>query len=352
MEAQQNERLKKVEPLIDDFCKIILTDNDCLNHAQAEEYIDNLTDLNKSNLNLIKEDIDENIKNIALIQIISYLQGFQTGNTKVKIGSSPFQFDSGDNFFHYRKHFESYYASKNNNAPIPHIYNVVFDYIQETSNHYRIFEQFYAVRSIETSDTILAKTKIQAESAVKSGVQKASEEAAQKAAESVVKTVSENAKAATRKAVDDAANKAQAFAEVASETAKNAMEKAKDAAENAAKTAVDTVISKEMTNITKHISETSVTILGIFAGIVLTVVAGLFYSSSVLKSVNAASLNRLLCVSSLIGLVCLYLIVLMFRFIGKTGEQEKKKFFSDGLVIFISVVLIAIMVVTFIMQLK
>lgn len=199
METQQNNNIKKVEPLINNFCKIILTDNDCLNHKQAEEYIDSLNDLDKSNLNIINQsEADKQICSIVLIQIMSYLQGFQTGDAKGKIGS-PFQFDSGGSFRLYRKHFESYYASKNNNVRIPYVYDVIFNYIQETSDHYRIFEQFYAVRAIETSNAILLQTQVQAEKAVKSGVEKASEDAAQKAAIEAAKTVSQNAEVAAKK---------------------------------------------------------------------------------------------------------------------------------------------------------
>lgn len=340
METQQTDIIKNIAPLIDGFCKIILTDNDCFNYKQAEEYIDKLTDSNKSDLNSVKEDLKKAIQDMALIQIINYLQGFHSAT----IGS-PFQFDSGDSFFQYRKHFEEYYAVKNNNIDIPYVFRVIFDYIKSTSDHYRIFEQFYNVRVVETSDTILAKTQSQAEEAVKAGVEKATKEATKRVEDAV------------NNAINEASNKAQAFAEVASESAKTAMEKAKGAAEKAAEEATKNAIELEMNKVTKHISETSVTILGIFSGIVLTVVAGLFYSSSVLENINSANFFRLLTVAALVGLVCFGLIVIMFKFIeqisGKpnnTGGSGNNNFFSDITVRIVTGILIVVMLVGFIFQ--
>ena len=339
METQQTDIIKNIAPLIDGFCKIILTDNDCFNYEQAEEYIDKLTDSNKSDLNSVKEDLKKAIQDMALIQIINYLQGFHSAT----IGS-PFQFDSGDSFFQYRKHFEEYYAVKNNNIDIPYVFRVIFDYIKSTSDHYRIFEQFYNVRVVETSDTILAKTQSQAEEAVKAGVEKATKEATKRVEDAV------------NNAINEASNKAQAFAEVASESAKTAMEKAKGAAEKAAEEATKNAIELEMNKVSKHISETSVTILGIFSGIVLTVVAGLFYSSSVLENVNSANFFRLLAIAALVGLVCFGLIVIMFKFIeqisGKPNNTDgsSNNFFSDITVKIVTGILVVVMLVGFIFQ--
>lgn len=346
MEIRQNDNIQQVGLLIKKFCKIILTDNDFLNHEQAEEYINNLTNNDICVLNSIKEDEDKEIRNIVLIHLINYLQSFQTAKI-----SSPFQFDNKDNFFQYKKHFEHYYASKNNNAPIPYVFVVAFDYIQSTSDHYRIFEQFYNVRSAETNTTVLE--------AVKKASIEASQEAAQEAAQKAAETVYQNAKDAAQTAADlavkklktdaekvvrDASNEAQAYVKVASEAAESAMQKAQNAAKNAAAEATKIAIKNEMTNVTKSISESSVTILGIFSGIVLTVVAGLFYSSSVLESVVKTNFFKLMFISSLVGLVCFGLIVVMFRFIEKISGKTENKFFSDKIVISIMTILCAVMI--------
>lgn len=75
-------------------------------------------------------------------------------------------------------------------------------------------------------------------------------------------------------------------------------------------------------------AETSVTILGIFAGIVLTIVAGLFYSSSVIESINSASIPKLILVASLVGFICINIIAVMFHYIdrfrvNKTTDTKK-----------------------------
>ena len=105
-----------------------------------------------------------------------------------------------------------------------------------------------------------------------------------------------------------------------------------------------------MAKISHKVSETSVTILGIFSGIVLAVVAGLFYSSSVLENINASNFYRLLCISALIGLVCLHLFIAMFRFIAVLGEKDIKKLLSDKTILFISILLIVVMLTGFILQ--
>lgn len=128
------------------------------------------------------------------------------------------------------------------------------------------------------------------------------------------------------------------------------MEEAKGAAKEAAEEATQNAIESKMTEVTKHISESSVTILGIFSGIVLTVVAGLFYSSSVLESVKEADFFRLMFISALIGLVCFGLIVVMFRFIEKISGKCEGTFLSDGVVKLITIILCIVMCVGFALQ--
>ena len=135
-----------------------------------------------------------------------------------------------------------------------------------------------------------------------------------------------------------------------------AEERTKNAVTYATKELAEQVVEKEvddrMKGVSEKISEISVTILGIFAGIVLTVVAGLFYSSSVLESINSADFYKLLCISALVGLVCLHLIVEMFRFIARIGEKSEKKFFSDLVIVGITVVLIIVMMIGLVLHLN
>jgi len=322
---QNKDIITKVEPLISRFCKIILTDKDCLSNNEAEVFINSLTDTEKSELNLLTANNEREIRSTVLTQLITYLQTFQVENA---IGS-PFAFDNSDNFIKYRQHFENTYSQVNNNHPLPYVFAYAFDYIQHTSEHYRIFEQFYSVRSLETSNNILSKTQIVAKEKAEEGVR-----------EGIAKAV----RSAAREAAKEAAHQASVYAEVAAQNAKTAMEEAKTAAKSAVKEAVDNQIN----NVTSKISETSVTILGIFSGIVLTVVAGLFYSSSVLESINTANFFRLLAVASTVGLVCYHLLALMFRFIEKIkGVDDKKK---NGISIFINIILILSIIIFSILQ--
>lgn len=71
------------------------------------------------------------------------------------------------------------------------------------------------------------------------------------------------------------------------------------------------------TRLSTKTAEVSVTILGIFAGIVLSVVGGLIYSSSVLQSINSASYSKLLFVSSSVGFVIIAILATMFSYIDR-----------------------------------
>lgn len=326
MTNQNKAIIATIEPLICRFCDIILTEKDCLNYTDAESFIISLTPDEKSDLNLVTDAYDAEIRSAVLRQLISYLRTFDSGTSTVGF---PFAFDHADNFSKYREHFTKKYNQANNNHALPYVFCCAFDYIQSTSEHYRIFEQFYSVRSLETTAAILSQAhtiaKEQAEQGVKAGITLAAQEAAENAAKT-------------------AASQASAYAKVAAQNAEDAMKKAQDVADEAVKGAVE----KEIGTVTNKVSETSVTILGIFSGIVLTVVAGLFYSSSVLRSINSAHFCRLICISSLIGLVSYHLIALMFRFVERI--KDSKTTTPKGMSIFISIVLLVIFVLSGILQ--
>lgn len=58
------------------------------------------------------------------------------------------------------------------------------------------------------------------------------------------------------------------------------------------------------------------------AGIVLTIVAGLFYSSSVIESLSNANFYRAISTSALVGVVCFDLIALMFSYIERIKNSD------------------------------
>lgn len=78
-----------------------------------------------------------------------------------------------------------------------------------------------------------------------------------------------------------------------------------------------------MAEVSTKASETSVTILGMFSCIVLTVVAGLFYSSSVIANISSDNFIELIAAASIVGLVCIDMISIMFIFIEKNRGSTK-----------------------------
>ena len=125
------------------------------------------------------------------------------------------------------------------------------------------------------------------------------------------------AKRASQKAMQSA-EEAQILAMMAAESAKRSSEVADDAAHNAAQKIADRL----KTDLSKASAETSVTVLGIFAAIVITIVAGLVFANSVMENINNASVFRLLLGTSAIGFICFNLVSTMIRYINKFTEHK------------------------------
>ena len=229
----------KIEVLVANFCNIILTKKDELNFQEAKQFIDKLTKKDKAVLNLEEPENDAFIRSMLQVQITKYLDSYSDFSDSNGV-KRPFEFDGAGKYKLFCENCKKCYKRNNANAPFPPILEFALKYIQEMSEHYRIFSSFYDVRSKETALEILENVK---------------KEAADKANEAV-----------------------------------------KTATEESAKKAVESAVEEKMKEVTKDISETSVTILGIFAGIVLTIVAGLFYSSSVIDNINSASIYKLISV--------------------------------------------------------
>ncbi len=321
------------EDLISNLCDLILTLNDEINCNDVKKYIQKLTEEDISKLNHVDFEKSNFLSALLLKKIADYIELYKVS----KINGTPFGFDSSGAFASFVIFFkDTYITLKNKSMPI--VFNNVFNYIQSMSDHYRIFEKFYAVRSIETSVEILSNARIQAEDAVK---------------QEINKTLSVSLKNTTDKIFENAdyakeqAHQAQVQAEVAKEQAQNASTEAK----KAANVAVDNAIKDKMNDVLSKITENSVTILGIFAGIVLTVVAGLFYSSSVLESINSANFFRVISVASLVGLVCYHLMALLFRSIERIKNPTMAISKISNLDKFISLILVAMVVVFGVLQL-
>lgn len=274
----------RLESLIAKFCKIILTKNDGIDKDAANTYISNLTAEDRRSLNLEHPDKNYQVRAFVQSELSNYIETYDNFTIE-----KPFEFDNSGTIDDFRAFCNKCYGDKYDGVNMPPVIEFVLKYIQEMSEHYKIFGCFYEARSKEMSNDILSKMEHTAK---------------EKATEAV--------KGAT-----------------------------KESAQEAVKSEIDT----KMNDVTKNISETSVTILGIFAGIVLTVVAGLFYSSSVLDNINSANFCRLISISALVGFVCYSLIALMFMYIEriKYGKDETPRFAK--LSIGVSCVLLAIMII-------
>ncbi len=349
---------RNIEKLISDFCTVILTGEDCLHNQDADDYIKSLTSAEKSILNAASID-DRKI--VAAIQsnVSDYIQKFQLSNTEESLTvGAPFEFDNSSSYWDFRHYFENTYRSHNENCSVPQVLGYAFDYIGHMSEHYRVFEQFYTIRSQQTTHSILFQ------------VQKIAEQ-------QTARTIQDSIKTATQTASEEASKKAVQATTIRLEmTAKRVEEDAKSAtiaATTAAEHAVHQAVKDKIGEVTSKTSEHVITILSIFAGIVLTIVAGLFYSSSVIENVNASNFYRLICISALVGFVCFNLISLMFRFVEKIRttsnisccednnisssstnscekNRQKRARTFDVVTIVISAILLTIMVIFFVLQ--
>lgn len=74
----------------------------------------------------------------------------------------------------------------------------------------------------------------------------------------------------------------------------------------------------------KGIEKEYITILGIFASIVLTFVGGITFTTSVLQNIDKVSILRLIMTVDLIGAVLVNVIYLMISFIFRINDKEKE----------------------------
>lgn len=326
MANKGDEVSRSIEELIVDFCIPILTKKDYLDLNGAVLYVQSLNDEEQRTLHEAgKTEYELKYRAVLQTVIFNYIESFQQDD----LACTPFAFDNGDSYQKYRIEFAEEYSRIKNGADLPVILVYAFGYIDKASETYRMFEKFDSTRRKEIdamvdlkTNTALIQLETKAESAAISAAEKAAENAAVQA------TV----------------------------TAKYYADQAAKNAETAAKKEADAAVNDKMSEVSAKISETSVTILGMFSAIVLTMVAGLVYSSSVIENINTADFYKLLCIAALIGLVCFNLIIAMFRFIAKIGgknksdKEEKTHFFSDKITIFINCVLVFVMIFGFVAQ--
>lgn len=94
------------------------------------------------------------------------------------------------------------------------------------------------------------------------------------------------------------------------------------------------------------IQKNSIAILGIFSAIVITFVAGLVFTSSVLQSISTVSIYRLLLIVWILGFILTNILQMLFSFIATASNKKDlqtdkvKKTFSINKIFFIGVFII------------
>ncbi len=107
-------------------------------------------------------------------------------------------------------------------------------------------------------------------------------------------------------------------------------------------------LSGELKDVTakaeKKMTETGITILGIFSAIVLTINAALTFSSSVLDNINKASIYRISLVSLILGLVVFSILICLFNYLNDVRNGKKKHKKLIGSLIISDIVIILLMI--------
>ncbi|MDR0407474.1 MAG: hypothetical protein LBH45_00925 [Campylobacteraceae bacterium] len=121
-------------------------------------------------------------------------------------------------------------------------------------------------------------------------------------------------------------------------------------------------VGEKLNTLTGNLNKTSsklknqtisfVTILGIFAAIVITFISGLIFSSTVFSNLDKVSIEKLSFLIILFGLVILVLGYFLFNFINKIIFDENKKELNDKKFIFITITLLIILISLFIYIVK
>ena len=264
------------EAIIHKLCKSILVKEDHLDLKGAEDFINQLTGEDISSLNALNpSELKQTIRSFVQKEITNYISLYEPNDPAL-----PFSFDSnnGAGINDYRKAFTDAYKAGYNNAEPPKVFDYAFDCVKEASESYRLFENLFNMRRAEIEE--------RTRQAISSGVELAAKDAADTAS-----TMARESAAA-----------ANAQAELAVATAKSA---------------VNDEINKQMSIVSTKVSETSITILSIFAAIVLTTVAGLLYTSSVIANIKVYNFVEQIAGVAMSGLVCFDLIVAMYFFVEK-----------------------------------
>jgi len=273
-----------VEYVVLKLCDSILTKGDEIN---KEEFFNYLNQEKVDVLNKNYENLKPKIDLIVTKKVTDYIQEFepQLSDIKQRI-NDPFEFVGGGEYIKFCSEIEQHFIDKYKQN-IPNALHFALDSVRDISKTYRVFKSFYDVRSKQTASKVIEEVTTSAKNMTE---------------EEINKTVNDFSKK----------------------------------------------VDEEINNVPKKVSENGVTILGIFSGIILTMVGGMFYSAKVLESIASVNALKLVCISSIIGIVCSNLLLIMFHFISKlSGAKHKtyndKRFLiANGVLLFIFVVSICL----------
>lgn len=283
-----------VEDVVLKLCDSILTKGDEIN---KEEFFNYLNQEKVDVLNKNYENLKPKIDLIVTKKVADYIQEFepQLSDIKQQI-KDPFEFAGGGEYINFCSEIEQHFLDKYK-QDIPHALRFALDAVRDVSKTYRVFKSFYDVRSKQTANQVLKDMETSAKKIAEKGINKKVEKFSKK--------------------IDD---------------------KTKE-------------VDKKIKEVPQKVSENGVTILGIFSGIILAMVGGMFYSAKVLESIASVNALKLVCISSVIGFVCLNLFLMMFYFISKLSGKEIKMY-SDRRVLITNGALLSAIIISICLLMK
>lgn len=322
---------RSLQQIFVDFCTPVLIKQDHIKLSEAATFLAGLNNTERLNLlDLSSSESKQKVRAIVRTEIHTYISSYGANDP-----GEPFSFDSdsGSGLNDYIERFHNEYKERYGSGDPPKAFEYAFECIKEASESYRLFENFYRRRRDELEHTV--KRTIEPElNHAKVELFQLAEQAGKNAADVATEQANRNVQEAAAKAAELASKQAKRHAEDAATKA------------NEAVALIDVEIQKKMADVSTKASETNVTILGMFTCIVLTIVAGLFYSSSVIANIGADNFTELIAAASVVGIVCFGMISIMFLFIEKNREKTSTSSLMQKIIVGVNAFLLAIFIIS------
>ena len=104
---------------------------------------------------------------------------------------------------------------------------------------------------------------------------------------------------------------------------------------------------KKVSDNIKKTQTNYITILGIFAAIILTFVSGLVFSNSILQNIDKASIYKLLLISTMIGFFITNILLFLFNFVKSITRNNKNNSILDPHISYFNLAAIILILVLF-----